>query len=134
MAVTVERLMWSSYGHGFSTILREVRRRREISQQTLAELSGLSRNQISNLERNENGPRTMADPALSTIYKLAWALEVPPAVLLPGSSDEVAVVFRRGTRDDAPSAVPSLISRPEDVAPFPQGYIEAKRFGHLRRR
>ena len=79
-------LMWSSYGHGFSQQLRRVRKRRGISQQALAEISGVSRSQISNLERNENGVHAMADPQLSTVYKLALALEIPPAVLLPRMS------------------------------------------------
>ena len=76
-------LMWSSYGHGFSQQLRRVRKRRGISQQALAEISGVSRSQISNLERNENGVHAMAD---------------------------------------------SAVAAAEDVAPFPQGYVDRRRF------
>lgn len=83
------QLMWSSYGYGFSQQLRRVRERRGVSQQVLADISGVSRSQISNLERNENGIHTMADPQLSTVYKLALALEIPPAVLLPAGGDVV---------------------------------------------
>lgn len=87
------QLMWSSYGYGFSQQLRRVRERRGISQQVLADISGVSRSQISNLERNENGIHTMADPQLSTVYKLALALEIPPAVLLPAGGDVVEGPF-----------------------------------------
>ncbi|MER0097352.1 helix-turn-helix domain-containing protein [Corynebacterium marquesiae] len=110
-------LMWSSYGHGFSQQLRRVRKRRGISQQALAEISGVSRSQISNLERNENGVHAMADPQLSTVYKLALALEIPPTVLLPAGGDVV-----EGHLTD------SAVAAAEDVAPFPQGYVDRRRF------
>ena len=110
-------LMWSSYGHGFSQQLRRVRKRRGISQQALAEISGVSRSQISNLERNENGVHAMADPQLSTVYKLALALEIPPAVLLPAGGDVV-----EGHLTD------SAVAAAEDVAPFPQSYVDRRRF------
>jgi len=109
--------MWSSYGHGFSQQLRRVRQRRGISQQALAEISGVSRSQISNLERNENGVHAMADPQLSTVYKLALALEIPPAVLLPAGGDVV-----KGHLAD------SAVVVAEDVAPFPRGYVDRRRF------
>ena len=79
MTFAVERLMWSSYGHGFSITLQALREGRKISQQALADITGLSRNQISNLERNDHYGEGLADPRLSTIYKLALGLEVPPA-------------------------------------------------------
>ncbi|WP_246388853.1 helix-turn-helix domain-containing protein [Corynebacterium incognita] len=71
-------------GFEFARQLRTWRRRRGLSQRELAELSGLSRTHISNLERNDNNARTVADPQLSTLYRLAAALDVAPAVLLPG--------------------------------------------------
>ncbi len=44
----------------------------------------MHRNQVSNLERNHsNRDPYIADPQLSTIYRLALALSVPPAWLLP---------------------------------------------------
>lgn len=72
-------------GFEFAQRLRTWRRRRGLSQRELAELSGLSRTHISNLERNDNNARTVADPQLSTLYRLATALDVAPAALLPGS-------------------------------------------------
>ncbi len=50
----------------------------------MANRSGMHRNQVSNLERNHsNRDPYIADPQLSTIYRLALALSVPPAWLLP---------------------------------------------------
>lgn len=77
---------WSSYGFELSQRLRAVRLMRGYSQEKLAEYSGLSRNQISNLERNDNNNLAPGDPHLSKIYALARALEVPPVVLLPAAT------------------------------------------------
>lgn len=80
---------WQSYGHVLSKRLRYLRKARGLSQARLAELSGLSRNLISNLERNENTRRAPGDPVLSTIYRLATVLDVPPVALLPAAGDIV---------------------------------------------
>ena len=53
---------WPSYGRVFGARLRLLRNIRGITQQRLGEICGLSRNQISNLERNDNNARTPADP------------------------------------------------------------------------
>ncbi len=92
MAPSVGRLLWASYGFRFSQNLKKIRRKRGVTQQALAEIAGLSRTQVCNLERNENNSGTSADPALSTVYKLALALEVPPALLLPQPEDNVKSV------------------------------------------
>ncbi len=52
-------------------------------------MSGVSRNSISNLERNENNNGQAVDPRLSTVYNLAQALNVPPVALLPAAGREV---------------------------------------------
>ena len=52
---------WPSYGRVFGARLRLLRDIRGITQQRLGEICGLSRNQISNLERNDNNARTPAD-------------------------------------------------------------------------
>ena len=80
---------WASYGHCLGENLRQLRTMRGLSQDRLAELAGVSRNQISNIERNENSSRRSADPVLSTLYRLARALHVPPAALLPASDQLV---------------------------------------------
>ena len=53
-------------------------------QEALAHEAGLHRNQVSNLERaRSNREPFISDPQLSTVYRLAVALNVPPAYLLP---------------------------------------------------
>lgn len=74
---------WTSFGLQLACNLRTLRQLRGLTQEKLAESSGVSRNQISNLERNENTSGKAADPSLSTLYRLARALEVPPVALLP---------------------------------------------------
>lgn len=103
---SVHKLVWSRYGYSFSVQLKSLRRARGLSQQALADISGISRNQISNLERNENNRNSMADPCLSTIYRLALALEVEPAMLLPSAQP----------RDT-----------PQDLMPFPAEYVAERR-------
>lgn len=51
-----------------------------------------------------------ADPQLSTLFKLAYALEVPPSLLLPG-----------GVGDEVVAAL-------DDVAAFSASYIDRRRF------
>ncbi|MFI5505052.1 helix-turn-helix domain-containing protein [Corynebacterium kutscheri] len=91
---------WISYGHAFAVRLRAVRTMRGLSQIRLGELSGVSRNQISNLERNTNNDKTSADPTMSTIYKLARALHVPPVVLLPAPGEFVVDRFQGDVHAD----------------------------------
>jgi DNA-binding XRE family transcriptional regulator len=59
-----------------------------ISQEALGEEADLHPVGVGALERGER------DPLLKTILRLAWALEVPPAILLHGVGDD-------GTRDQA---------------------------------
>lgn len=110
--------MWASYGFGFSQNLKRLRQARGLSQQALADIAEISRNQISNLERNRSTKRSMSDPALSTVYKLALALEIPPALLLPGTIDSVTSL----NGDDEP-----VVADVDDIAPFPKGYIARRR-------
>jgi transcriptional regulator with XRE-family HTH domain len=62
----------------FARNLRAARRRVGLSQEALAERSGLHRTEVSLLERAGR------DPRLATIVRLARALEVEPAALLEG--------------------------------------------------
>lgn len=89
--------LWPRYGHMLATRLRVIRLWRGLTQGRLAALAGLSRNAVSNLERNENTPTRCADPVLSTVYRLAYALQVPPMVLLPEVSH---CVDRSGNYDE----------------------------------
>lgn len=103
---SIHNLVWARYGFNFSVQLRRLRLARGLSQQALSDISGMSRNQISNLERNENSCRTTADPSLSTIYRLAWALEVEPALLLPSNVPQDSANY---------------------LSPFPTAYVAARR-------
>ncbi|MFW0796179.1 helix-turn-helix transcriptional regulator [Gordonia sp. CPCC 205515] len=77
-------LDWGTYGDSFGHRLAKIRRLRHLSQQELAVRCEMHHNQISNLERNtSNRDPYIADPKLSTIYRLARALDVPPSLLLP---------------------------------------------------
>ena len=79
-----EPLDWASFAYSFGQRLVILRRWRGHSQERLAELAGMHRNQISNLERGtSNRTPYVSDPQLSTVYRLARALEVPAAYLLP---------------------------------------------------
>ena len=137
MAVSVERLLWASYGFTFAQNLKRIRRIRGITQQVLAEISGMSRTQVCNLERNENNSGTSADPALSTVYKLALALEVPPSLLLPESGENVSsICTTTGTRaalmriqaGDAEGEIEShLAAHLEGLEPFSREYTDYKR-------
>jgi transcriptional regulator with XRE-family HTH domain len=62
----------------FAQNLREQRAQRGWSQEARGAASGLHRTEISMLERTER------DPRLSTIVRVANALEIPPMELLRG--------------------------------------------------
>jgi transcriptional regulator with XRE-family HTH domain len=57
--------------------LREVRTKRLLTQDELAEKAGVSQSTIANIERNN------AEPQFRTIRKLAKALNVDPTSLVP---------------------------------------------------
>jgi transcriptional regulator with XRE-family HTH domain len=64
----------------FAHNLRSERQRLKLSQEALGFRCDLNTSEISRLERSAR------DPRLTTIIKLARALEVPPARLLSGIS------------------------------------------------
>lgn len=71
----------------FGIVLRELRRRRSLSQEALAQESELDRTFIWLLERG------LRQPSLTTILQLAGPLGVRPEQLV---ADVVAVLFRGG--------------------------------------
>ncbi|WP_257997285.1 helix-turn-helix domain-containing protein [Corynebacterium tuscaniense] len=83
---------WASLGFSMSERLRAIRELRGLSQKRLATVAGLSRTVVSNLERNQHTGARSSDPTLSTVYRLAYALRVPPAMLLPGVVEELGDV------------------------------------------
>jgi transcriptional regulator with XRE-family HTH domain len=59
----------------FGKRLRELREKRGLSQEALADLAGLHRNYIGNIERGENGI------GIDNIVLLARALKIKPGAL-----------------------------------------------------
>lgn len=66
----------------FGTKLQNLRKQQGISQERLAELSGLHRTYISSLERGKR------NPTLTTLSAIATALNVDMSYLVTGISDE----------------------------------------------
>ncbi len=71
--------------------LRTLREEREISMRELARRSGLSANALSMIERS------LTSPSVSTLTKLATALEVPITAFFRPEPERQAVVFRKAT-------------------------------------
>ncbi|WP_291314746.1 helix-turn-helix domain-containing protein [Corynebacterium sp. UBA2622] len=124
MVGVLPQMYWASYGFALSARLRTLRGMRGLTQRRLAELSGVSRSLISNLERNHYNCARSADPTLSTLYRLAHALHVPPAALLPGVGEAVGERCR-----ERAGALPEVAvvwpSAPEDTARFEAAYLIA---------
>jgi len=82
----------------FGYNLREARTRRHLTQEALASITGLSKSGLSLIERG------IHETTVATLLSLAWALEVPPALLLEGiawTATEGAVPFGSGRGDGA---------------------------------
>ncbi len=110
---------WPSFGLGLGRNLRRLRKARRLTQDDLAALTGLTRNTISNIERSLGNADTPGDPRLSTVYRLARALDVPPAALLPAGGELVA--------DICPTRPYGITLRwPADIVlePFRKEYID----------
>ncbi|MGA8809497.1 MAG: helix-turn-helix transcriptional regulator [Thermoanaerobaculia bacterium] len=59
----------------FAAHVRELREKRDVSQTRLAELAGLNRNYVGDVERGRR------NPCFENILRLADALNVPPSEL-----------------------------------------------------
>jgi transcriptional regulator with XRE-family HTH domain len=79
-----------------------------MSQELLAERSNLSRTSIVNIERGRQGV------SLSTLYRLAAALNVPPTVLLPPLDTTPEISVRIGHASDEDKEVLGEILRRAD--------------------
>jgi transcriptional regulator with XRE-family HTH domain len=60
--------------------LRQLREERALRQEDLAELAGVGKNTVNRLEKNHT------EPHMTTVRKLAAALEVEPSELVKGGS------------------------------------------------
>jgi transcriptional regulator with XRE-family HTH domain len=72
----VARCLLSFFGNPLEIIgerLRPLREERALRQEDLAELAGVGKNTVNRIERN------LTEPHMTTIRKLAAALEVEPA-------------------------------------------------------
>lgn len=65
----------------FGRRLKYYRTRRKLSQENLAEISGLHRTYISGLERG------LRNPTITIVARLARALEIAPGALLSDSDE-----------------------------------------------
>lgn len=115
---------WASYALSLGERIREIRLMRGLSQSRLAELAGISRSLISNIERNDYNGGKVSDPTLSTCYRIACALKVPPAALLPGAGEEVAGQCKEQLLIDGPVHISFSWPRsPQDTARFQEMYL-----------
>ena len=87
--------MIDDYGRAFGRHVRSLRRARGLTQQVLAEASGLSADSIRRLEKGD------FSPSLDTLRKLCEGLALSPATLFTafevgdaGRFDELAAVLR----------------------------------------
>ncbi|MEJ6549015.1 helix-turn-helix transcriptional regulator [Corynebacterium sp. USCH3] len=78
-------LDWKTYGSALAHRIRLLRVDAEMTQEELGERAGMSRNQVQNFERGHGTGKNgrVLNPTMEKIYQLAFALNVPPAVLLP---------------------------------------------------
>ena len=67
----------------FGKVLRKLRVGKKLSQEKLAELCDLDRTYISLLERG------LRQPTISTLFKIADALDLPPSELVKKVEDEI---------------------------------------------
>lgn len=75
---------WDAYANEVGVRLRAVREARGLTQEQLAGMAGLERNQVQNIERNRTSVKgRSANPQLQSVFRLAWALKVSPSKLLP---------------------------------------------------
>jgi transcriptional regulator with XRE-family HTH domain len=77
-------------------VLREARRVRGLTLAQLAERAAVSQPHLSQMENGK------ASPSISTLYRLAGALGIPPQDLLPPSEAPELLVVRSGSVTPAP--------------------------------
>lgn len=84
-------LDWKTYAVEVAYRVKQLRGDLGLTQEALVERAGISRNQIQNIERGHgtgvNGRVT--NMSMEIVYRLAYALKVPPIVLLPDVEKDV---------------------------------------------
>jgi transcriptional regulator with XRE-family HTH domain len=106
----------------FGAQLRQVRNRRGLSQDQLAKAAELSRTSIVNIEAGRQGV------ALGTVYRLAEALAVAPAHLLPdaGPPSEVPPIAIGGSTDESEQIVRNFMRDLETGGLPDDGQVSSK--------
>jgi DNA-binding XRE family transcriptional regulator len=99
--------------------VRDVRKRRGLSQRELADLSGVSISLIRKLEQSER-----QDARLETLRKLAVALRVPTAALMRGTDTEDADPATVSSWEPVRRTLFGLVPEP-DEPPTPDGVLAA---------
>ena len=84
MSETHLDLDWSAYAEEIGRRVAAVRRLRKVSQTELANVVGLSRSHLQNIERSRSsGEGSDGNPSIRKLVEIAQALGVPVTVLLP---------------------------------------------------
>ncbi|GAA4703412.1 helix-turn-helix protein [Promicromonospora umidemergens] len=84
MSETHLDLDWSAYAEEIGRRVAAVRRLRKVSQTELANVVGLSRSHLQNIERSRSsGEGSDGNPSIRKLVEIAQALAVPVTVLLP---------------------------------------------------
>jgi transcriptional regulator with XRE-family HTH domain len=77
-------LDWSAYAEEIGRRVAAVRELRRVSQTELANVAGLSRSMLQNIERSRSSPKDSdGNPSIRKLVEIAQALGVPVTVLLP---------------------------------------------------
>lgn len=66
-------------------VIRELRLKKGVSQEVLSGLAGLDRTHYSKIERG------LRSPTLDTLFKIAWALDMPPHQIILALENALAV-------------------------------------------
>ncbi|MGJ0182996.1 helix-turn-helix domain-containing protein [Corynebacterium glyciniphilum] len=96
-------LDWKTYGSALAHRIRLLRVDADMTQEELGQRAGMSRNQVQNFERGHGTGKNgrVLNPTMEKIYQLAYALNVPPAVLLPDVGRKVQP--RSSSAEDPPT-------------------------------
>ncbi|MDK3258348.1 helix-turn-helix domain-containing protein [Blastococcus capsensis] len=90
---------WPAYAVAFGRRLQRLRKGSGLSQLALAQRAELTPNSVKLLELGRSSGDKPANPELRTVYRLAEALGVTPADLLPSVADVPTALPREAHAD-----------------------------------
>ena len=118
---------WAAYADELGRRLAAVRRAQGITQIDLAHAAGVDRNQVQNIENSRTSAKGKpGNTTLRTLFLLAAALGVPPALLIP-SLDSVPGTPRRRRVDLAWPTIELELLEAIKAFPPPDGTRQSKR-------